>query len=274
MAGERSHRLRSALRAVAQRANRPRVYRARTGIGRGFKQIGGVGLIVPTRWSSNRGFTRADAEERFLRRLPLDGSTIYDIGAFHGITTLFFAARAGPSGRVVAFEAHPESCRYVRRNLELNGIGNVTVRNVAVGVAAGELELVGPPQGDGITSGEREIQRDILRRGDAVERLTVPVVSIDEEIPAAGLPKPDFVKVDVEGMELDVLQGMRETIVGCRPRLFVEIHGAGTRGKRQNAMRVVELLIEHGYSLHHVESDRPITTRTADHASEGHLYCE
>ncbi|MDP8909513.1 MAG: FkbM family methyltransferase [Chloroflexota bacterium] len=272
--GERGHRVPRTLRAVTNRVNRPRVYRARSGIGRGFKQVGGVGLIAPTRWSSIRGFTRPDAEERFLRRLPLTGSKIYDIGAFHGITTLFFADRAGPTGHVIAFEAHPESCRYVHRHLDLNGIGNVTVRNVAVGARAGEVELVGPPQGDGITSGSAEIQRHIRQRSPIVERLTVPVISIDDDVSSAALPEPDFVKVDVEGMEFDVLLGMREMVFRCRPRLFIEIHGAGMQAKRQNASRLVELLTEYGYSLYHVESDRPITTRTAGHASEGHLYCE
>jgi hypothetical protein len=67
---------------------------------------------------------------------------------------------------------------------------------------------------------------------------------------------------------------MSETISRCRPRLFVEIHGAGAQAKRENAARVVGHLTEFGSSLHHVESDREVTTSTADRASEGHLYCE
>lgn len=272
--GELMHRLQSSARAVVDRVNRHRVYRARKGIGRGFKQVGGVGLVIPTRWSSISGFTRPDAEERFLRQLPLEGATIYDVGAFHGIATLFFAGRAGPTGCVVAFEAHPESCRHIFRHLDLNGIAGVTVRNVAIGATAGELEMIGPQHGGGTTSGSAVIQRQMLDVVPGLERFTVPVVSIDEENLSAGLPEPDFVKVDVEGMEFDVLRGMRETISRRRPRLFVEIHGAGAKAKRENAERVVDLLTEYGYSLHHVESDRPVTTSTADRASEGHLYCE
>ncbi|MGI8728536.1 MAG: FkbM family methyltransferase [Solirubrobacteraceae bacterium] len=261
-------------RAAVNRLNRHRVYRARHGIGRGFLQVGGVGLVLPTRLSAISGFVRHDAEERFLRQLPLEGSRIYDVGAFRGVTTLFFARNAGPTGHVVAFEPHPQSCRCIRRHLDLNGIANVTLRNVAVGAAAGELELIGPQGGDGTTSGNAAIQRLTADRASHTERRSVPVVSIDDEVRSYDLSVPDFIKIDVEGMELDVLRGMRETIARWRPRLFVEIHGVGDQAKRENAANVVALMTEHGYALHHVESDRKVTIATSDRSSEGHLYCD
>jgi FkbM family methyltransferase len=233
-------------RAAVNRLNRHRVYRARHGIGRGFLQVGGVGLVLPTRLSAISGFVRHDAEERFLRQLSLEGSRIYDVGAFRGVTTLFFARNARPTGHVVAFEPHPRSCRCIRRHLDLNGIANVTLRNVAVGAAAGELELIGPQGGDGTTSGNAAIQRLTADRASHTERRSVPVVSIDDEVCSYDLSVPDFIKIDVEGMELDVLRGMRETIARWRPRLFVEIHGVGDQAKRENAANVVALMTEHG----------------------------
>jgi FkbM family methyltransferase len=252
---------------MARRLNRPRAYRARHGLARGLKQVGGVGLLLPARGAPT-------AEEEFLQRLVLDGMTVYDIGAFEGILTMFFATRTGPTGRVIAFEPHPENCARIRTNLELNGFSQVSVRNAAVSEAAGSLELAGPPGGGGRSTGVDEIQRLYRSAGQDLEAITVAVVSIDDETSNGSLPDPDFVKIDVEGMEYHVLRGMAATISRRKPRLFVEIHGAGLEAKQANALRVVELLIGHGYSLHHVESGRPVDLATSKHAREGHLFCE
>jgi FkbM family methyltransferase len=257
-----------ALKTVVRRFDRPRAYTARTGLIRGMKQVGGVGLLL-------HGRRKTTVEEAFLMGLQLEGATAFDVGAFQGVFTMFFVARTGPDGRVVAFEPHPENCRRIRTNLELNGLGPVTVRNVAVGQAAGSLELACPPGGNGGTStGVDEIKRDYRLSGADLEMITAPMVSIDDETESGGLPDPDFVKVDVEGMEEQVLRGMSATIKRRKPRLFIEIHGVSDDAKRANAARVVELLIGGGYSLHHVESDSPVDLATSERALEGHLYCE
>ena len=261
------------MRAAVGRLNRPRVYRARTGIGRGLKQVGGIGLVVPTRISSIRAFGAPTAEERFLDALGLTGTTVYDVGAFRGVTAMYFARRTGATGRVIAFEPHPVSCDYIRRHLELNRITNVTVFNVAVGADAGELDLLGPAEGDGTTSGSERVQRE-LGDGPDIERRIVPLVRLDQELDSGRLPAPDFVKIDVELMELDVLRGMQRTIDRHKPQLFVEIHGVGPEGKRENVAGVAALLDDHGYSMHHVESDTVVTRSDYGRALEGHLYCE
>ena len=216
-------------------------------MGKGFKQIGGMRLALPSRGA-------ATAEENFLRLLPLRGLTIYDVGAFQGILTLFFADRAGPDGQVVAFEPHPDNYRRALTHLELNRVANVTVRNVAVGETTGSLDLLGPPGGGGTASAVEEVQRKYLSLGEDLESVQVPVVSIDEEARSGAFPDPDFVKIDVEGMELPVLHGLSETIARCKPKLFVEMHGVDFEAKRANAAAVVEFLIDRGYSPHHVEN--------------------
>lgn len=260
-------RIEDAGRRAARRLNRPRVYRARRGLGRGFKQIGGVRLALPARGAQS-------AEEAFLRRLNFEDMTVFDIGCFHGVLTLFFAGRVGPGGRVLAFEPHPDNYRRILTNVGLNDDVNVAVHNVAVGQAPGRLDLAGPPGGGGTATANDEFKSWYSSHGERLETVTVPVVAIDDEVASASIPDPDFVKIDVEGMEMPVLLGMSETITRCKPKLFVEIHGAGIESKRANAASVIEFLADCDYALHHVESGTSVDPGTSERAAEGHIYCE
>ncbi|HEY6895043.1 MAG TPA: FkbM family methyltransferase, partial [Rhodanobacteraceae bacterium] len=97
--------------------------------------------------------------------------------------------------------------------------------------------------------------------------------SIDHQI-ALGLPDPDFVKIDVEGLELEVLRGMTDVIARRRPALYIEIHGADMEKKLENVTAVAEFLWNAGYTLHHVESGLAIDDRSKlPAARRGHLYC-
>lgn len=260
---------------MARRWNKPRPYRARHGLARGMKQIGGIGLILPTFIQQEPEYAEyAVLEEAFLRSLDYRGLTVYDVGAFQGVLTLFFGQRVGSDGKVIAFEPHPLNYQRVVENVGLNDLRNVTIRNVGVGKASGEFELVAPAGGlTGRASATAGAKQELEAKGLGTQTFRVPVISLDEEIGRSSLPGPDLVKIDVEGLELDVLLGMEETIVACKPRLFVENHGAGPEAKRANAARVVDLLARHGYEMHHVESDQPVDASTSDRAAVGHLYC-
>src|SRR3712207_511977 len=99
----------------------------RSGLGKGLRSRGGLGL----RRMLLRG--PPDAEERQLRSLDLGARGIYDVGACHGIHTLFFAARAGRRGEVVTFEPHPQNYEATLTNVGLNNLTNVTVLPLGVG---------------------------------------------------------------------------------------------------------------------------------------------
>jgi hypothetical protein len=78
------------------------------------------------------------------------------------------------------------------------------------------------------------------------------------------------VKIDVEGLELDVLRGMRRTLAESAPELFVELHGAGPERKTANSAAVAELLLEAGYRVLHVETGAAVV-EPAESPPEGHL---
>jgi FkbM family methyltransferase len=146
------------------------------------------------------------------------GDTALDVGANVGSYALLFGQWVGPGGRVHAFEPSPAAFEGLSAHIALNGLADrVTARAEAVGERTGELTL----RDEGFHGTTREWQP-----GDAgASRLVVPVVTIDEACRDGGL-RPRLIKVDVEGAELAVLRGARETIRTAGPdlALFVELH--------------------------------------------------
>lgn len=261
--GSRRHRLIAALSRLLSGVH----YTSRRGLTRGLRRVGGLGW-VPT-WLT--GGATPTLEEQFFRRLELAGETIYDIGAFHGIFTLFFAQRAA---RVVAFEPSPDSRARLWRNVQANGFTNVTVCDVGVGAVAARVPLNFDPRMAGAATISPELQRSLQQQGRRVENTQIEVVRLDDYIVAQALPVPTFIKLDVEGMELPALEGMRRTLETHHPRLYIEMHGATIDEKRANARRVVSFLSSAGYQLIlHVESGSAVAPETAEVAAEGHLYC-
>jgi hypothetical protein len=93
-------------------------YTIRHGLAAGMRRKGGLGF-VPLKVSET-------PKTQFLRRLPLEGAVVYDVGAFEGVLTLYFASRAR---HVVAFEPNPRNYARCVHNVRLNGLTNVQVMN-------------------------------------------------------------------------------------------------------------------------------------------------
>lgn len=145
------------------------------------------------------------------------GSTVYDIGANVGFMTLIAARLVGPQGCVLAFEPVPENAAAIRGNVRLNQMSNVDVREVAVAASSGTARLLVSGWSAFSRLDSASIPQDVTRE------LEVKLTSVDELV-AGGAPPPDVVKIDVEGAELDVIEGMRTTLREIRPLVVCEMH--------------------------------------------------
>lgn len=244
------YRLASYLKGLTQH----RVYTIRSGVAKGLKRRGGFGFVP-------RDISR---EEAFLAALDFRGKTVFDVGGYEGIHTLFFARAVGPKGCVVTFEPNPVNYAHIRRNVQLNRFRNVTLKPVALADRAGRADLLFPAREPARGTLCADYQLDIFHRFDS-RKVIVDVDTLDNQL--ADLPVPDFIKIDVEGAELEMLQGMQRLMSEYRPALFVEIHtGVDVR-------RVVNLLADFNYEMCHVEYDAIITPKNAGALKNGHLYC-
>jgi len=141
------------------------------------------------------------------------GDVVLDAGGCWGDTPLYFAARAGASGKVYTFEFDPESLEILRVNLSLNPelAPRIQVVEQALWDRAGELlEFL---QAGRCTS--------VLVDNPSEQNLRVPAVTLDDFVERAGIDRLDFVKMDVEGAELNALRGGLESIKRFAPKLAI-----------------------------------------------------
>jgi FkbM family methyltransferase len=242
-------------------------YTVRHGLLKGMKRKGGLGW-VPALFSSSI----MTAEQQFWCGLNLRGMTIYDIGAFQGLLTLFFASRAKA---VVCFEPNTQNHARLMENLMLNGIKNVEVRKIGVGSRHETRGMVASPLMPGGASVDGRTLEEFSRARVRTVVEEISIVTLDQEIPQANLPSPDFIKIDIEGWEIEALRGARDTLELHKPTLFLEMHGETIREKRRKVNEIVSFLWEINYRrIRHIETGATITPENTSVAMEGHLYCQ
>lgn len=205
-------------------------------------------------------------EERLLEALPFRGQVVYDVGAFQGAYALFFSRRVGPAGLVVACEPQTANFAELARRLERQRVSNVRAVPLALGESAGVRTLFALP-GMATTASLASEARTLFRRAVG----TAQVTTLDGLLAALHLPAPDFIKIDVEGHELEVLRGGEATLARHHPALLIEVHGIGRAAKTVRVQAIVAMLNALNYSVVHVESGRMVEAGRTE-VRAGHLY--
>ncbi len=163
------------------------------------------------------------AKEIINRALPADG-TFVDIGANIGYYTRMAARIVGPTGQVLAFEPLPKAFRLLERNT--SALLNVSLFQVALGNQSATVSFYVHPSGD---------QSSTIRMKRALESLRVEMIKLDSLI--EHFKRLDFIKIDVEGTELDILHGARKTIERFQPVVQFEFL---QRYAEQNGTRLAD----------------------------------
>ena len=225
-------------------------YTVRNGLNQGLRRRGGLGWIP---------IDQVNPELDFWKSLDLRGKVVYDVGAFHGLLTIYFARQAK---LVVSWEPNARNRARLTQNVQINSFSNVIVR--PYGLSAKSMQAV--MTFDPLTPGMASIDSGLASGGN---QETIELRALDDE---QGLDAPDFVKIDVEGFELEVLKGSVRTLER-RPDLFLEMHGVDLADKRRRVAAIVDFLWDLGYrNILHVESGSSISPQNAGLAAQGHLY--
>lgn len=173
---------------------------------------------------------------RALRTFLTSGSTFLDIGANKGDFTILGASLVGPAGLVVAIEPERENFEVLRRAITINRVNQVRAVRVALTNYTGDTTLF-----LGKYSGWHSLK---LGPAASYGKQTVPARRCDDVLRELGVNAVDVMKIDVEGAELEVLQGATETLARGKTTILLDFHRA--HGVHPNELQA--LLNELGYA--------------------------
>ena len=189
----------------------------------GFVLFVDMGDLVIGRAIAQSGVHEPETSAVVRGRLS-PGDTMVDVGANIGWFTMLGASCVGPTGRVLAVEPNPESCRLVEQSAAANGFGNVSV----VAAAASEHSGAAALETDG--SNGRIVPLDAGLAESMACSYVVPLRRLDDLVAEAGLSSLALVKIDVEGAEPFVVGGGRESILRWHPTVVCEFSPVLLRG--------------------------------------------
>jgi FkbM family methyltransferase len=183
-----------------------------------LKTINGYRLLIDPKNDSGveRSLHETGTYEKgmlyFLDYHLKNGDVFIDVGANIGLLSIHAANSVGATGKVLAFEAHPETVKILEVNKDLNQKDNIQIYPLALGSEKGK-ELI-------FNDSESNRGGASMVRGQSKNGIEVNVERLDDMIDSSIVPK--VIKIDVEGFEMNVLKGAFRTIQEAKPILLIE----------------------------------------------------
>lgn len=184
----------------------------------------------------NRYGECCEIEHAFLASMLTNGDRIIEVGSNIGAHTVGLAKVVGPKGEVVAIEAQPAIFRVLCANLALNALNNVVTH--ACGCGDHKTTMLAPAIDYGAANFHNSGGVSLASVGPGIP---VQVIPLDELV--GDVPRLRLIKIDVEGMEQEVLSGAGQLIAKHRPLLYVE------NDRIEKSRSLIEWIMSAGYRL-------------------------
>ena len=154
-----------------------------------------------------------EAEElQMIQRYFKEGGIFVDIGANVGNHTVF-AAKILNAKKVIPFELHPDAVEVLMANIALNSCQTIDTSYLGYGVSSSPGKLL--PRRAGYGNNLAGVRFERGGRGEGFPTISGDAALKDQWV--------DFIKIDIEGMEIEALESLEETIKRCRPVIFIEV---------------------------------------------------
>ena len=184
-----------------------------------------------------------EAEWHFVSRFLKKGMTVLDIGAHHGFYTVLASKKIGNSGIVIAFEPSPREQQRLQLHLKINHCTNVKVEPLALSSQNGKASLF---LVEGRGTAFNSLRPPAI--STPTQRISVSTMPLDNYIEKEGIRRVDFIKMDTEGAELEILRGAAGLFNrNSRPIIMIEISDLRSAPWGYCSSAIYKYLSERGY---------------------------
>src|SRR5215204_7240088 len=185
---------------------------------------------------------------------PKEGDIVVDIGAHMGRYTIISSKRVGANGKVVAIEAHPSNFEMLKSNIKLNQLTNVIPLNYAAYSKETKINLYLPDEESGYTMHHSIMSNYVFTKyKDKTEDKFVEVSAntLDYLLQLTEITDVNWVKIDVEGAEFEVLKGASNVLSKSKDiALLIEVHGL------DNHRPILEFVSSYNFKIEFEKSNK------------------
>ena len=183
-----------------------------------------------------------------LYELIQPGMTILDVGANIGETSLMFSRLTGKNGQVFAFEPDPDTFAHLKEHLSINHVDNVNPIQFALGDVPGTFFL-------GHNANNTAGNRISDEHGKEIT-----VTTADQFVPGLHLAHIHFIKIDIEGFEVRMLKGAKDTIEKYKPVMFIEAVNEFLTLQGSSTAELLRLLESMNYKSINAYNGKPVNS--------------
>jgi FkbM family methyltransferase len=203
------------------------------------------------------GIYESEKEETaFWQHLIQPGNNVVDIGGHIGYYSLMASKRAGETGKVIAFEPVKRTHKRFTENIALNNVTNIELQHQALFNSTEELEIyVGSDVNWGMSSFKQHEDSD-----GKTERIKAE--PFDEFVKRHPLEKIDVIKMDAEGSEPYILEGMKESLEKFKPMLLIEIDEDPLRLINMNKEEFMNVITGYNYKPYEIVGSESVRLLT------------
>ncbi|MEG4071910.1 FkbM family methyltransferase [Microcoleus sp. Pol14C2] len=188
----------------------------------------------------------------FIQNAVQPGDSFIDAGANTGMITLLAAYHTGTTGCVHSFEPNPLAFQKLKAAVTDNELQKVSLHQCGLSNERNELTLTVPTDVTGLGTFAQLAEKD---RSLISNQYQVPVYPGDEMLPD-NLPGATFIKIDVEGFEVNVIKGFSQTLQKLRPAVLTEVVGSHLERAGSSVAELCSVMDDFGYEAFNLEAKR------------------
>ena len=184
-------------------------------------------------------------ETNFVKDSVNKGDIVIDIGANIGYYTLMFAKLVGDTGKIYAFEPDPKNFSILEKNIQVNGYNNIILEKKAVSNKLGKSTLY---------MSENSAGSSMHKPNNVVDQIYVDLITLDNYFEVNTIT-PDFIKIDIEGYELNALKGMESILQSSdKTKIMIEYNPLTKKEFNSDPMDNLTFLSELGFKFKDLNS--------------------